>query len=356
VSDIEQTVTPEDYELFNKIAKDIKVNPAKYTEAGKWLDEYCSEDAYWLRQETKLKELQQKKNEFPVLTNIRNVELQEQKIKERQLPTLYKRFKEAQNYFLEKHKDQQFIPEDDGKCFILITWILTDPDAEKTNLDITELDKWLWEPINDITKMSRGTAQSLWVYSRDGYERWMKLVRVTWEKLKFEKEKWYQTNTLKFVLIPIACTLILAIPAWFVLFRDGQSKTTSNSSKKTEEKPAEIKNEVPLPTLSLSSKEIKQTGSVYVALLEFQSSINQPLGKITFEAKLVNGSGAKIIHFSPVGISMDVSKKISSDCKETQLTYTIIGGYPKLKLETSDTCKILLSGSHITKAIIVEIE
>jgi hypothetical protein len=72
-------------------------------------------------------------------------------------------------------------------------------------------------------------------------------------------------------------------------------------------------------------------------------------------AKLEDDSSSKIINFSPIGISMDVLRKITGDGKEAQLSYTITGGYPKLKLETSDICKVMLSGSHINKQIILEI-
>lgn len=304
--DNQDILTAEDSELFLDIAKELRKNPTKYREAGNWLDEYCSEDAYWQHQQTKLEELQRKKNEFPVLTNIRSVEQLERKIKERQSPALYIRFKEAQNYLLKKYKNEQFIPEDDAKQIILITWLLTDPDAEKADIGITEFEKWLWEPINDITNMSRGTAQSLWVNSRDGYERWMKLVRVARSKLaecmvetgslptkvakptfarnllrnflrasikhfpfggaflydviygtlddqaskkqmtpqpeapqacvtfqkdqegsfvKGDVEKWYKTNTFKYVVVPLSAALIVAIPAWIALFHKDSTES-----------------------------------------------------------------------------------------------------------------------------------
>lgn len=193
-NDNQDILTAEDHKLFLDIAKEIHKNPTEYREAGKWLDEYCSNDAYWQRQGTKLKELQQKKKDFPVLTNIRSVEQLERKIKERKSPALYIRFKEAQNHLLKKYKNEQFIPEDDAKQIIIITWLLTDPDAEKADLVITEFEKWLWDTNDDINKISRRFAQSLWIQSEAGHKSWMKLVLIAWTKIGAVK----QHNTSSF--------------------------------------------------------------------------------------------------------------------------------------------------------------
>lgn len=180
MSDTETKVTPEDYELFNNIARDIKTNSAKYMEAGKWLDEYCSEDAYWLRQNDNLKKLQSQIHTLPVEMNIKKLK---KEIEVRRTPALLLRYQEAMNNLIEKYEDQQFIPKDDGKCIILITWLLTDPDAEKVDLGVTELEKWSWEPLDDVTKMSRGYANFLCFHGGKVYSPWMNLVRIAWSKL-----------------------------------------------------------------------------------------------------------------------------------------------------------------------------
>lgn len=349
---MENSISPDVRELFHKIAQAIMNEPAKYREAGKWLDEYCSEDAYLKRQEDNLKELQAQKKRIPTLPIVKDLMQLEKEIEEKHIPPLLLRFQAAQVHLVRKYKDQEFIPIGDARRIILITWLLTDPDAEKANLNVTELEKWQWEPIDDV--LSRSYAGFLFCHGGIDRDPWMKLVRVAWHDLKRKGEKWYQTNTFKIVVIPIATALFIGIPTWISLTKDSQ--TTDNSSKEVEESPAKIEEVVTPPILSLLSKEINQTDSGYAALLKFEPSKNQPLRKITFVAKLVDNSSTKIVNFSPVGISMDVLEKISSDGKEAQLTYTIMGGYPKLKLETSDTCKILLSGSHITKPITVQIE
>lgn len=233
-NDNEEILTPEDRELFHNIAKEVRNKTTKYREAGKWLDRYASEDTYWQRQETNLKELQRKEKGIPVLGNIQRVKQLEKEIQEKRTPALLVRFREARDYLLEKYKDEQFISEVDSRRIVLITWLLTDPDAEMTNLNITEIEKWSWEPIDDVSKLSRGYAQFLWCQGGRAYYPWMKLVRIAWEKLKRESEKWYRTNTFKFVVIPIVCALIVGIPAWVALVnRTGdanQVKTIGDSS------------------------------------------------------------------------------------------------------------------------------
>ncbi len=180
MSDTEKIVTPEDYELFIEIAKDIKANPAKYMEAGKWLDEYCSEDAYWQRQKDNLNKLQAQIHTLPVELDTKRLK---KEFEVRRTPAFLIRFQEAKNSLIEKYEDQQFIPEDDGKCIILITWLLTDPDAEKSNFNITQIEKWSWEPMDDVTKMSRGYASFLCFHGGKVYGPWMNLVRIAWSKL-----------------------------------------------------------------------------------------------------------------------------------------------------------------------------
>ncbi len=355
MSNNEEILTSEDYKLFDAIAKDIKNNPTKYIESGKWLDEYCSEDAYWQRQENKLKELREQQKKIPVLPIVQQVKQLEEEIEIRRTPALLVRFQEARGYLLEKYKDQSFIPEDVAKKIIIITWLLTDPDAEKANLGITQFENWSWEPIDDVTGLSRGFAQFLWCKGGGIYYPWMKLVRVGQEKVKVGGEKWYKTSTFKYVVIPIVATLFVGIPAWISLTRDSQ--TTESSSKEVEEKLAKIEEIAAPPTLSLMPGTITKNDSEHTRLLWFKPSKNEPLGRITFVAKVLGDSRVKIIEFYSEGPTTLERKEISEDGKEAELAYSLIGFYyPRIVLRTSNSCKVLVSGSHITKPITVEIE
>lgn len=186
--DNQDILTAEDRELFLDIAKEIRKNPTKYHEAGIWLDEYSSEESYLKLQENNLSKLQADKKKFPTLPIEMQIKQLEQEIESKRIPALLIRFQEARDYLLEKYKDQQFIPEEDAKRIILTTWILTEPDAEKADLGITEFEKWSWEPIDDITKLSRGYANFLWFHGGKVFAPWMNLVRIAWAKTSAQIE------------------------------------------------------------------------------------------------------------------------------------------------------------------------
>ncbi len=94
--------------LFKSIADHVQANPNDYKEAGEWLDEYCSESTYWLRQDNKLEELKKKHAQFPVLAHQKTIENLKNRIKERHTPALLKRFQEARNYLLDKYRNEEF--------------------------------------------------------------------------------------------------------------------------------------------------------------------------------------------------------------------------------------------------------
>lgn len=142
----------QDRQLFNQIAIDIRKDRQTYRKAGNWLDTYCGDV-----------------------------------IKEQDL-SLLNRFTKARQDLKAKYSEQTFISEDDALCIILITWLLTDADAEKANLKITEFEKWSWEPTNDLTCGSRCAASSRWSGNTYCFDFWMNLVHTACAKLEVEKE------------------------------------------------------------------------------------------------------------------------------------------------------------------------
>ena len=164
--------------LFKSIADHVQANPNYYKEAGEWLDEYCSESTYWLRQDNKLEELKKKHAEFPVLAHQKTIENLKNWIKKKRTPALLKRFQEARHYLLDKYGDENFVSKEIAAKVIIITWLLTDPDAEKRKIGITELETWPWEPIDDVSKMTRSYAGFLFAQNKDA---WMRLVCIGWD-------------------------------------------------------------------------------------------------------------------------------------------------------------------------------
>ena len=310
-----EIITPEDRELFSKIAADIRNNPAAYAEAGKWLDEYCSAGAYWQRQEKRLEELEELGKTRPNRPhNDREIADLKEKLEKRADVSLFKGFSRCRECWEGKYEDGGFVSKPDAKIIILITWLLSDPDAGETEPSITRLQKWAWEPTDDILSGSRSYASSLWRQDDLRYGAWMKLVRIVSAKLgeapdktglasqgekhalvhrflynvlrasikhlplvgsflhdviygtldsrppgrqttakgqtpqtngtvrhqekqrKKERasEKWYQTNTFKFVVIPLIVALFLGIPTWIGLFGgdSGRSRDSGEVSTK----------------------------------------------------------------------------------------------------------------------------
>ena len=138
-----------DQQLFTKIAIDVREHPNRYSRAGKYLDKYYGE--------------------------------------KRQIPQI-RRFVEVRQDLLKKYEKQDFIPEDDAIRILLITWLLTDADAQKTNPNITLFAGWPWKPTDDITSGSRCAASSLWYENAYSYELWMRLVRIAWKTVETQKQ------------------------------------------------------------------------------------------------------------------------------------------------------------------------
>lgn len=137
-----------DRQLFSQIVIDVREHPNRYSRAGKCLDKYCEE--------------------------------------KRQIPQI-RRFAEARQDLLKKYKKQDFIPQDDAIRILLITWLLTDADAQKTNPNITQFARWPWKPTDDITSGSRCAASSLLCKNAYVYDRWMRLVRIAWKTVDTQK-------------------------------------------------------------------------------------------------------------------------------------------------------------------------
>ena len=117
------------------------------------------------------------------------------------------------------------------------------------------------------------------------------------------------------------------------------------------------------PTLSLLQEKVKitKTDSGYTALLKFKPSKNKPLGQIVLIATVIGELGGKIVDFwprvGPAFLTGADSKKISEDGNKAQLIFQLIGiGNPEVELKMSEASKVLISGSHDLKALIIDIK
>jgi predicted nucleotide-binding protein len=181
---MEETEGPnkKDHELFDLISEDIRRNPGDYRGAGSWLDDYCSEESYWKRQEEEFERLQKDAADIPSQSE-RMKDLQES-VERRRTPALMARFHEARDYLLDRNEAQTLISFDDAKRILIVTWLSTDPEAENTGTRLTALQDWHWEPTDAITSMSRGIANALWMQGGAGYKRWVELAQEAWNRVK----------------------------------------------------------------------------------------------------------------------------------------------------------------------------
>jgi hypothetical protein len=87
---------------------------------------------------------------------------------------------------LDNYKDQEFLSKEVSAKVIIITWLLTDPDAEKADLHITGFEAWKWEPLDDVFKCNRDFKAFLFAQNKDS---WMRLVNIAWEKVSSIREE-----------------------------------------------------------------------------------------------------------------------------------------------------------------------
>jgi len=252
--------------LFKSIADHIQANPNDYKKAGEWLDEYCSKSAYWLRQEDKLGKLKKDHERFPVLTYQEQVDHLENEIKERRTPALIIRFQEARNYLLDNYRDQEFVSKEIAAKVIIITWLLTDPDAEKKKVGITELETWHWEPIDDVSKMTRGYAGFLFSKTEELCKSWLRLLRICFQIKEREanREKWFQSRPIQAALIGAGVLLLVSIVGWFLLYikSDTNRKFSPEAKTSGDSSPAVITSGPNSPvTVNYDSPESKVSGT-----------------------------------------------------------------------------------------------
>jgi hypothetical protein len=199
--------------LFSDISAYIQAKPKRFRGAGKWLDECCSEKSYRNRIKEKLEDIEENRQIIPDYVYESEKKSLEAKLENGRVPSVLSCFGEVRRELFEKYKDEVFISVDVARRVLLIAWLLSDPDAEQKNLGIAELEKWPWEPIDDVTKMSRGFASDLFRQNLSD----LSLVRRSWEKVgggrTGSKIEWLKKNWWWLLLVvPIVITII----GWFV--------------------------------------------------------------------------------------------------------------------------------------------
>jgi len=101
-------------------------------------------------------------------------------------PAISYRFRDARNALLWKcWGRKEFLSREEAERILLLTWLMTDPEAEQVRLCITEFENWAW---------NQGLRGRDFVYYETFIEdfeetrnKWIKLVRLAWAKVEAEK-------------------------------------------------------------------------------------------------------------------------------------------------------------------------
>ena len=144
------------------------------------------------------------------------------------------------------------------------------------------------------------------------------------------------------------------------------SKASGESNAHMEEKFRKLEEQVQKttemaapPTLSLMEGVLTRNNLEHTRILWFKPSKNEYLGRVTFEANVIDESITKIIEFRcdpDVRCTLE-RKSISEDGKQAHLSYSLVGVYyPRVELRSSGTCKVQISGSHIPEPFFIDIE
>ena len=111
-------------------------------------------------------------------------------------------------------------------------------------------------------------------------------------------------------------------------------------------------------TLAFHSQEIKQTENGYWVRIIFEPYNNKSLGVLSFEARIINDSTAKILKFEPMGSGLaDSLKEILDDGKTARLAYSFLGvRWPEVGLVLSGKAQVQISGSNELETFEINVE
>lgn len=88
----------------------------------------------------------------------------------------------------------EFISIENAKRILLLTWLVTDPEANDGKIKLTKFQEWTWE--NPVA-FDRGLAHSLLPY-----EKWMHFTSLAWAKCKAEASVSNENNKIKTITYP----------------------------------------------------------------------------------------------------------------------------------------------------------
>ncbi len=210
---MENKFTNEDLKLFHKIETDIKKNCAKYSEAGKWLDQFYDVAKFWQEKVGLLQTLNEickshkececefckeaewlswvieKKNFTSQDEYIEILDDTDQKFIEglfkEEVPAIY-RLLEAKSELTSKYiSNCGMLSEQDAKCIYLTNWLFTSPESRNdTDMEITKFQRYELKELEGIIYSRMGLLFS----TQRNIEEWIKMIKTAQHRLDFEKQ------------------------------------------------------------------------------------------------------------------------------------------------------------------------
>lgn len=182
--------TPEDIELFRDIAGLIVDQSEQFRAAGKWLDDnFYDEKAFARHRE---KEFQAQEEDFrraggdvPVISKNKSKKEPTQLIS----PSLMERFLAASKQFREPNHDGElnYLNKEQSAQILLLTWLLTDIEADQMQLNLTAFENWQWNSPDKLAgttkEYGREFTNKIAFASTDEenkYRQWVELVKKAW--------------------------------------------------------------------------------------------------------------------------------------------------------------------------------
>lgn len=204
--------TNEDRKLFHKIEADIKKNCAKYSEAGKWLDQFYDVAKFWQEKVEHLQTLNEickshkececefceeaewlswviEKRNFTSQDEYIEISDMEQEFREglfkEEVPAIY-RLLEAKSELTSQYiSNCGMLSEQDAKCIYLTNWLLTSPQSRNdTDIEITKFQRYELKDLEGIIYSRMGLLFS----TQRNIEEWIQMIKTAQHRLDVEKE------------------------------------------------------------------------------------------------------------------------------------------------------------------------
>jgi len=204
--------TDEDRKLFHKIEADIKKNCFKYSEAGKWLDQFYDVAKFWQEKVEHLQTLNEickshkecectfcreaewlswviEKRNFTSQDEYIEISDMEQEFREglfkEEVPPIY-RLLEAKGELTSQYiSNCGMLSDQDAKCIYLTNWLLISPESRNdTDIEITKFQRYELKDLEGVIYSRMG----LFFSTQRDIEEWMKMIKTSQHKLDFMEE------------------------------------------------------------------------------------------------------------------------------------------------------------------------